>query len=89
MPSDLAATIDINNWGSVYRALECFCPTASCINRRMFQKQHGVWNLVCHYFLMQIALQIPRSLILNGIATKPNLINYKLHGLSLGHGKTH
>jgi hypothetical protein len=45
--------------------------------------------LVRHYFLMQIALQIPRSLILNGIATKPNLINYKLHGLSLGHGKTH
>jgi hypothetical protein len=55
----------------------------------MFQKQHGVWNLVCHYFLMQIALQFPRSLILNGIATKPNLINYKLHGLSLGHRKTY
>jgi hypothetical protein len=89
MPSDLAATIDINNWGSVYRALEYFSPTTGCINRRMFQKQHGVWNLVCHYFLMQIALQIPRSLILNGIATKPKLINYKLHDLSLGHRKTH
>jgi hypothetical protein len=89
MPSDLAATINVNYWSAIRWSFKSFGPTSSCINRRMFQKQHGVWNLVCHYFLMQIALQIPRSLILNGIATKPNLINYKLHGLSLGHGKTH
>jgi hypothetical protein len=32
---------------------------------------------------MKIALQIPRILVLHGFDTKPNLIHYKLHGLSL------
>jgi hypothetical protein len=89
MPSYLSAAIDINNWRAIDWALECFSATTGCVNRRVFQKQNSVWGFVCDNFLMQITLQIPRSLILNGIATKSNPINYKLHGLSLGHRNTH
>jgi hypothetical protein len=89
MPSNLPATINVNNWRAIDWALECFSATTGCVNRRVFQKQNSVWGFVCDNFLMQITLQIPRSLILNGIATKSNPINYKLHGLSLGHRNTH
>jgi hypothetical protein len=89
MPSYLSAAIDINNWRAIDWALECFGATTGCVNRRVFQKQNSVRGFVCDNLLMQITLQIPRSLILNGIATKSNPINYKLHGLSLGHRNTH
>jgi hypothetical protein len=85
MPSYLSATINIHNWRAIHRAFECFSSSSSCINRWMLQKQNCVGGLARDNFLMQISLQIPRSLVLNGIATKSNLINYKLHSLSLGH----
>jgi hypothetical protein len=89
MPSYLPAAININNWRAIDWALECFSATTGCVNRRVFQKQNSVRGFVCDNLLMQITLQIPRSLILNGIAIKANPINYKLHGLSLGHRNTH
>jgi hypothetical protein len=88
MPSYLSAAIDINNWRSINWALECFSATPGGIDRKVFQKQNSVRGFVCDNFLMQITLHIPRSLILNGIATKSNPINYKLHGSSLGHRNT-
>jgi hypothetical protein len=88
MPSYLSAAIDINNWRAINWALECFSATTGCIDRKVFQKQNSVRGLVCDNFLMQITLHIPRSLIVNGIATKSNPINCKLHGSSLGHRNT-
>jgi hypothetical protein len=84
VPGDLPAAVHVDDGGAVEGPLIVRGAPAGRVDRRVFEKQHGVGNLVGEPRRVHPALLVPRLLVLDGLGSEPHADEPQLtHGKRL------
>jgi acetoacetyl-CoA synthetase len=80
VPGDLASPIDVDHRRAIEGAFLRLGALARCVDAGVLQEQHGVRSGPSGYFGVDGALQVPRRLVVDVLATQPKIEEGQCHG---------
>src|SRR5665647_1314935 len=75
VPGDLAAPVDVDDRGAVEGALMRFGSLARGVDGGVIEQQHGVWFVARNHSGMNLALAVPRSLVVDVVRGKTQVLD--------------
>ena len=67
VPGDFAAAVDVDHRGAVEWSIERIGASTGRVHRAVFEKQNGVGASTFHNMIVNLALQFPAALVVNGV----------------------